>query len=68
MPGSHRGTQPGSAKINERHGLRRGRVSVSIIESVARGLMPKILSEFWADHPEINVDINLQLSLASLRR
>jgi DNA-binding transcriptional LysR family regulator len=57
-----------SAKINELHGLRRGRVSVSIIESVAGGLMPKILSEFWADHPEINVDINLQLSLASLRR
>jgi DNA-binding transcriptional LysR family regulator len=48
-----------SEKINELHGLRRGRVSVSIIESVARGLMPKILSEFWAQHPEINVDIKV---------
>jgi DNA-binding transcriptional LysR family regulator len=48
-----------SEKINELHGLRRGRVSVSIIESVARGLMPKILSEFWAVHPEINVDIKV---------
>jgi DNA-binding transcriptional LysR family regulator len=48
-----------SEKINELHGLRRGRVSVSIIESVARGLMPNILSEFWAVHPEINVDIKV---------
>jgi DNA-binding transcriptional LysR family regulator len=48
-----------SEKINELHGLRRGRVSVSTIESVARGLMPKILSEFWAVHPEINVDIKV---------
>jgi DNA-binding transcriptional LysR family regulator len=48
-----------SEKINELHGLRRGRVSVSVIESVARGLMPKILSEFWAVHPEINVDIKV---------
>ena len=48
-----------SEKINELHGLRRGRVSVSIIESVARGLMPKILSKFWKDHPEINVDIKV---------
>ena len=48
-----------SEKINELHGLRRGRVSVSIIESVARGLMPKILSEFWAVHPDINVDIKV---------
>jgi DNA-binding transcriptional LysR family regulator len=48
-----------SEKINELHGLHRGRVSVSIIESVARGLMPKILAEFWAVHPEINVDIKV---------
>jgi DNA-binding transcriptional LysR family regulator len=48
-----------SEKINELHGLRRGRVSVSVIESVARGLMPKVLSEFWAHHPEINVDIKV---------
>ena len=48
-----------SEKINELHGLRRGRVSVSVIESAARGLMPKVLSEFWAHHPEINVDIKV---------
>ncbi|HTC98199.1 MAG TPA: LysR family transcriptional regulator [Bradyrhizobium sp.] len=48
-----------SEKINELHGLRRGRVSVSIIESVARGLMPKVLSEFWVHYPEINVDIKV---------
>jgi DNA-binding transcriptional LysR family regulator len=48
-----------SSRINELHGLQRGRVSLSIIESVARGLMPKVLSEFWAQHPEINVDIKV---------
>jgi DNA-binding transcriptional LysR family regulator len=48
-----------SEKINELHGLRRGRVAVSVIESAARGLMPKVLSEFWAHHPEINVDIKV---------
>ena len=48
-----------SEKINELHGLRRGRVSVSVVESAARGLMPKILSEFWAVHPDINVDIKV---------
>jgi DNA-binding transcriptional LysR family regulator len=48
-----------SSRINELHGLQRGRVSVSIIESVARGLMPKVLSEFWSHYPEINVDIKV---------
>ena len=48
-----------ASRINELHGLQRGRVSLSIIESVARGLMPRVLSEFWAQHPEINVDIKV---------
>src|SRR5258708_32451849 len=48
-----------SSKINELHGLRRGAVSVAIIESVARGLMPRVLAEFWAHHPDINVDIKV---------
>lgn len=48
-----------SSRINELHGLQRGRVSLSIIESVARGLMPKVLAEFWAQHAEINVDIKV---------
>jgi DNA-binding transcriptional LysR family regulator len=48
-----------SSKINELHGLRRGAVSVAIIESVARGLMPRVLAKFWAHHPDINVDIKV---------
>src|SRR5713226_923464 len=48
-----------SSKINELHGLLRGTVSVAIIESVARGLMPRILAKFWAQHPDIQVDIRV---------
>ena len=48
-----------SSKINELHGLFRGTVSVAIIESAARGLLPRILAKFWAQHPDINVDIKV---------
>jgi DNA-binding transcriptional LysR family regulator len=48
-----------SCRINELHGLLRGTVSVAIIESVARGLMPRILAKFWAQHPDIHVDIKV---------
>lgn len=48
-----------STKINELHGLQRGTVSVAIIESVARGLMPGVLAKFWGDHPDINVDVRV---------
>jgi DNA-binding transcriptional LysR family regulator len=48
-----------SSKINELHGLFRGTVSVAIIESAARGLLPRILAEFWAHHPGITVDIKV---------
>jgi len=48
-----------SSRINELHGLLRGTVSVAIIESVARGLMPRILAKFWAQHPDIHVDIKV---------
>jgi DNA-binding transcriptional LysR family regulator len=48
-----------SSKINELHGLFRGTVSVAIIESAARGLLPRILAKFWADHPGITVDIKV---------
>jgi DNA-binding transcriptional LysR family regulator len=48
-----------SSKINELHGLFRGTVSVAVIESAARGLLPRILAKFWAQHPDISVDIKV---------
>lgn len=48
-----------SSKINELHGLFRGTVSLAIIESAARGLLPRILAKFWTQHPGINVDIKV---------
>jgi DNA-binding transcriptional LysR family regulator len=48
-----------SSKINELHGLFRGTVSVAIIESAARGLLPCILAKFWAQHPGIHVDVRV---------
>lgn len=46
-------------EINELHGLHRGTVSVAIVESVARGLMPSALEQFWARYPAITVDIKV---------
>lgn len=47
------------SEINELHGLHRGTVSIAIVESVARGLMPAALEEFWKRHPAITVDIRV---------
>jgi DNA-binding transcriptional LysR family regulator len=49
-------------EINELHGLHRGTVSVAIIESVSRGLMPEALDAFWRAHPGISVDIRVMSS------
>ncbi|MGA1802150.1 LysR family transcriptional regulator [Rhizobium sp. HT1-10] len=46
-------------EINELNGLHRGTVSIAIIESVSRGLMPEALQEFWKRHPEISVDVRV---------
>ncbi|MCM2400607.1 LysR family transcriptional regulator [Rhizobium sp. S153] len=46
-------------EINDLHGLHRGTVSVAIVESVARGLMPSALEAFWNRHPAITVDIKV---------
>jgi DNA-binding transcriptional LysR family regulator len=46
-------------EINELHGLHRGTVSIAIVESVARGLMPAALQAFWARHPGITVDVRV---------
>jgi DNA-binding transcriptional LysR family regulator len=47
------------SEINDLHGLHRGTVSIAIIESVSRGLMPDALQEFWNRHPAISVDIRV---------
>lgn len=49
-------------EIDELHGLHRGSVSVAIVESVSRGLMPSVLEEFWKRHPGITVDVKVMSS------
>lgn len=46
-------------EINDLHGLHRGTVSIAIVESVARGLMPAALADFWSRYPAITVDIKV---------
>lgn len=47
------------SEINDLRGLNRGAVSVTVVESVARGLMPAALKEFWERHPLITVDVRV---------
>lgn len=49
-------------EINDLSGLRRGTVTVAVIESVARGILPEALEEFWDRHPEITVDVRVTTS------
>lgn len=49
-------------EINDLSGLRRGTVTVAVIESVARGILPEALEEFWERHPEITVDVRVTTS------
>lgn len=46
-------------EINDLHGLRRGTVTLAVIESAARGLLPEVLAGFWVRHPEISVDVRV---------
>ncbi|MGV1828161.1 LysR family transcriptional regulator [Agrobacterium vitis] len=50
------------AEINDLHGLHRGTVSVAVVESVARGLLPAALEAFWSRHPAITVDVKVMAS------
>lgn len=47
------------SEITDLHGLHRGTVSVAVIESVSRGLLPEALQEFWQRHPGITVDVRV---------
>ena len=42
-------------EIDDLRGLRRGTVSVAVVESVARGLLPAVLDAFWERYPDITV-------------
>jgi DNA-binding transcriptional LysR family regulator len=44
-------------ELNELQGLHR--ISVAIVESVARGVMPAALEAFWKRHPAITVDVKV---------
>lgn len=46
-------------EIGDLQGLRRGSVTIAVIESAARGLLPDVLEEFWLRHPEISVDVRV---------
>jgi DNA-binding transcriptional LysR family regulator len=45
------------AIINDLTGLRRGKVKISVVESAGRGLLPRILAEFWAHLPNVAVEV-----------
>ncbi|WP_210527652.1 LysR family transcriptional regulator [Rubellimicrobium arenae] len=46
-------------EINDLQGLRRGTVSIAVIESATRGFLPDVLASFWIRHPEISVDVRV---------
>lgn len=46
-------------EISDLQGLRRGSVTIAVIESAARGLLPNVLQEFWIKHPDISVDVRV---------
>lgn len=46
-------------EIGDLQGLRRGTVTLAVIESASRGLVPDVLAGFWIRHPEISVDVRV---------
>jgi DNA-binding transcriptional LysR family regulator len=46
-------------EINDLQGLRRGTVTLAVVESAARGLVPEVLAAFWIRNPEISVDVHV---------
>jgi DNA-binding transcriptional LysR family regulator len=50
------------SEIDQLHGLHRGTVSIAVVESVARGLMPGALEAFWNRHPDVSVDVKVMSS------
>lgn len=47
------------AEIGDLQGLRRGRVTIAAVESIARGLLLDVMTVFWEHYPAITVDIKV---------
>jgi len=45
------------AFIDDLQGLRRGSVSIAVVESVARSLLPDVLTRFWARHSAVTIKV-----------
>ena len=56
------------AGVNDRTALRRGRVSIALLPSLAAGWLPKILATYCAKHPGIAVDVADVLSEACIEQ
>jgi DNA-binding transcriptional LysR family regulator len=46
-------------EIDDLQGLRRGTVSIAVVESVARGIIPDAVAEFWKRFPAVTVDVKV---------
>lgn len=55
------------AVINDLTGLRRGKIAIAAVESVTRGLLPRILTEFWQKLPNVAVEVRTVGSQEALR-
>ena len=53
--------------INDLTGLRRGKIGVSAVESVTRGLLLRILAEFWQRLPNVAAEVRTVGSRGALR-
>jgi DNA-binding transcriptional LysR family regulator len=53
--------------INDLTGLRRGKITVSAVESITRGLLPGILAQFWERLPNVAVEVRTVGSSEALR-
>lgn len=46
-------------EIGDLQGLRRGTVTLAVVESATRGFVPEVLAAFWIRNPEITVDVHV---------
>jgi len=53
--------------ITEMKGLRVGQINIALIETVARGLLPKVLSRFWDRYSDVRVTVQVAGSFEVLR-
>jgi DNA-binding transcriptional LysR family regulator len=54
------------AVIEEMRGLKRGRVSVAVVESAVAGFLPALLESFWKSYPRIKLDLTVLGSTRAL--